>query len=242
MLSQLKEFFKPQNLFGSVIIPLLAFLVLGYIQRHYQDWWSKVHNSGYERVVEIGGYLLIYILLYVMIAPIFWLRPQLKAKIYKEGSSQLQPETSQIFDLAHRELASVAVNIEFEFTSKYISRKLIQRMNRTSKEKVGVKLQWNPSKLFECRCRYPGDAGFCTILDNGVYLFPFAKMDLEDSAPNAQYLFRFFLGTVEMRQRAKLKAKHLNWKSRLLFGLSCETEFLFEIKDTRPQSFPPSLK
>ncbi|PYS91251.1 MAG: hypothetical protein DMF64_12535 [Acidobacteria bacterium] len=233
---KLREIFKLKSLLGSSIVPLLAFLLLGYIQRHVYDW-SQLHNNGYERGIEIAGYLSVYVVLYMVSVPLFWLRPQLKAKIYKEGSAQAQPEISQVFDLAHRERVA-DVTVELEFTPNFIARNFIERLD---KQAVGIKFQWNPSKLFSCSSRYEGDKEFSIILDNGVHLFPFEKMNLSDSESYVKYSFRFALGTTEVVQRTKLKAKHLNWKSRVLFGLHCETEFLFEIKDSRPQSLPPSV-
>jgi hypothetical protein len=60
-------------------------------------------------------------------------------------------------------------------------------------------------------------------------------MDLEERSNFLKYSFRFALGTTEVVQRINLRPRHLNWKSRLLFGLSRDTEFLFEIKDSRPK-------
>lgn len=229
MVSQLKEFFKLKNLLGSSLIPLLAFLVLGYVQRNIYDW-TQLRNRGYERGIEIAGYLLVYVFLYVIAFPLFWLRPQLTAKLYKEGSSQAQPETSQVFDLSDRQRIA-DITMELEFAPSFWTRKCIERMDKKS---LGIKLTWNPRNLFACSNRYRGDEEFCNITENGILLFPFEKMNLEDSNSNfVKYSFRFALGTTEVVQQTMLRANHLNWKSRFLFGLNSKTEFLFDIKDSR---------
>jgi len=229
MISQLKEFFKLKNLLGSSIIPLLAFLTLGYIQRNVYDW-TQLKNRGYERGIEIGGFLLVYFILYVLAIPFLWIRPQLTAKLYKEGSAQAQPETSQVFDLSDRQRIA-DVTIELEFTPTFLIRKCIERMN---KKELGIKLTWLPRNLFACNSRLKGDKDFCEIRDNGILLFPFEKIDIDNPKGSfIKYSFRFALGTTEVVQQTTLCPKHLNWKSRLLFGLSSSSEFLFEIKDSR---------
>ncbi|HEX3558849.1 MAG TPA: tetratricopeptide repeat protein [Pyrinomonadaceae bacterium] len=241
MISQLKEFFTLKNLLGNSIIPLLAFLTLGYIQRNVYDW-TKLNNAGYERSIEIGGYLIINFLLYSVSRPLFWLRPQLKVKVYKEGSSQEQPETSHVFDFAHRKPGAdinktmADINIELEFVPNFLIRRRVQKKRH---QDLGIKLLWSPDNLFSCESRHAGDKIFSKVLDNGIYLFPFGKMEYSNFS---LYSFRFALGTTEVVERLKLKPRHLNWKSRLLFGLISETEFLFDVRNSEPRITSPATE
>lgn len=231
MISQLREFFKLKNLLSNSLIPLLAFLILGYIQRNIYDW-TQLRNRGYERAIEIGGYLLVYVTLSALTAPFRWIRPQLKVTLYKDGSSKAKPETSEVFDLADRERIADVI-IELEFTPSMLTRKCMERMN---KGELGIRLTWSPRNLLSCSSRREGDKGFSEILDNALHLYPFDRMDLEEESNFLEYSFRFALGTTEVVQRVNLRPRHLNWKSRLLFGLNSDTEFLFEIKDSRPKT------
>jgi hypothetical protein len=229
MVSQLKEFFRLKNLLGNSLIPLLAFLILGYIQRNVYDW-TQLKNRGYERGIEIGGYLFIYILLYILVTPILWIRPKLKVQIYKEGTSKTQPVTSEVFDLSYRG-RSTDVTIALEFEPSLWTRKWMERMN---KKDLGINFFWSPPNALSCTNRYTGDEHFIRILANGIQLFPFEKMDL--FGPNViSYPLRFALGTTEVLQQIQLRPRHLNWKSQLLFGLNYDAEFLFEIIDSRPK-------
>ena len=227
LMEQLKEFFKAKNLLGNSIIPLLAFLILGFAQRNFYDW-TQLKNRGYERGIEIAGFLFVYFVLYALTVPFVWLRPPMKVKLYLERSSRSQPLTSQVFDLAKRnEFADVT--IEVQFTPSWITRKWLEKAGMAN---YGIKLAWSPKNLFSCSSQLKGDGEFCKVNDNGIDLFPFGKMNLED--PNLlQYSFRFALGTTEVVQQTRLRPKHLNLKSRLLFRLSSETQFLFEIQNTR---------
>lgn len=225
MISQLRELFKLKNLLSTMAIPLFAFLILGYAQRNIYDW-MQLKNTGYQRAIEIGVYLVILILLYIVFLPVIWIRPPLKLKIHKEGSALARPETSAVFSLASRDQDAI-ITIILEFTSSRWTRFFVSRMDP---RKLGVQLSWKPPGLLSCSSTRASNAPYCNIRNDGVVLYPFEKMDLY--SPNQiEYSFRFALGTTQVKQSSTLRPRHLNSSSRCLFGLDCDTDFLFEIKE-----------
>lgn len=226
MLTALRELFALRNLVGTILIPLTAFILIGLFQRHVYDW-THLNNRGYERAMEVGGYLAALIILYLLRSPIGWLHPRLKVKLYKEGSVQARPQTSEVLDLSKRERV-FDLTIEIEFSHTFWTRRLLQRMKP---EELGIAFPWKPSNLLSCASRYKGQPQFSRVQDNCIELLPFERLDTH-SGNTISYSFRIALGTTEVVQQTRLKPRHLNLKSRLVFGLDCSNEFVIEIRDS----------
>ena len=225
MILQLRELFRARQLISRFVIPLLAYFLLGYAQSYVYDW-TRIQNVGFQKAIEIIAFFVILILLYLFFSPLLWIRPSLKIKIYREGSSRKRPETSAVLSLASREQVA-DVSVLLEFSPSAWTRVLISILDRGN---LGIGFSWKPDGLLSCSVNRPGDVPYCVITDDGVRLLPFQRMDLRE--PNdLEYSFRFALGTTQVVQRTLLRPRYLDWRSRILFGLTCETAFLFEIKE-----------
>lgn len=224
MISLIKEQFTAKNLFEKVLIPLAAYLVLGWVQNNIYNW-DQLTNTSYKHAVEIGAYAAILLIMYVVLSPILWLRPPLKVKIYKAGSSSVRPQTSEVlYQQARDRQADVAIDIEFK--ASWWTRQLY----KLSGENVGIRFSLRPAGLLTCASNIAGDNAYSNFSSEQLSLRPFGKMNLEDPDPFSQYEFRFGLGTNQLLARVYLRPRHLNLRSRLIFGLRCDNPFLLDIQ------------
>ena len=81
-----------------------------------------------------------------------------------------------------------------------------------------------------CGSNLAGDRAYSHFDGERLLLRPFAKMNLEEPDPFAQYEFRFGLGTNQLLTRVHLRPRHLNLRSRLLFALTFDSPFLLDIQ------------
>lgn len=235
MLSQLKKTIR-ESLLSSTLIPMLAFLLVGFLQDYLTDWIPLLKtNRGFQRVADLLAYVFVLLLLLLMFWPLGWLRPKMKVRLTKSGSSKRHPETSEVLNLASRE--NVAdIDIEIEFSPTYWTRIWV---NRIGKGELGFTLQWSPPKLFDVAANRQGDSQYSKVLDSEVQIFPLERINLYDPAP-ISYSFRFGTGVVEVVQDVRLRPRHLNLKSWLLFGLLSESDFHIDVTD-EPRRQPSLL-
>ena len=224
MVSFIKEQFSAKNLVEKVFVPLAAYLVLGWVQNNIYNW-DQLTNSAYKHAIEIGAYVVILLMIYVVLFPFLWLRPPLKVKIYKAGSSRVRPQTSEVLYQQDRtRQADIAIDIELN--PSWWTRMLYQ----LGGENVGIRFSLRPANLLTCDSNIAGDKAYSTFSGEQLSLRPFGKMNLIDPEPFAQYEFRFGLGTNQLLTRIYLRPRHLNFRSRLLFGLRCDNPFLLDIQ------------
>jgi hypothetical protein len=233
MITQLKELFKLSSLFQKVVIPLLAYLFLGITQNAFN--WPKPSNQALKNALDLGAYVVILILLYVMLSPILWLRPTLKVKVYKTKSSQVRPETSEVLYLSVRDRqADVTVALEFapSWRTRLWKNRIIKKSGLAGLKRLGIRFSWQPPGLLSCTSARAGDTDYWNSTQDELALYPFGRMNFDDTDVFIEYSFRFALGATPGVQQARLRPKHLNGRSRILFGLSCNEEFLLDIKET----------
>lgn len=224
MITAIREQFTAKNLIEKVIIPLAAFLVLGWFQTHVYDW-EQIGNSSYKHAVEIAAYIIILLVIYVVLSPLLWLRPPLKIKVYKAGSSRVRPQTSEVLYQQDR-TRQADITMDIEFNPSWWTRKLYELAG----DNVGIRFACKPPNLLTCGPNLAGDVAYSAFDGQQLLLRPFGKMNLEEPDPFAQYEFRFGLGTNQLLSRVPLRPRHLNFRSRLLFSLHFDNAFLFDIQ------------
>ncbi len=232
MITQIKELFKLKSLFEKVVVPLLAYLFLGALQSLFD--WMKPASEALKHAIELGAYLAILIVLYLVLSPILWLRPTLRVKVYKTKSSQARLETSEILYLNRRESqADVTVALEFapSWCTRLWKKRIISKSGAAGLKRLGIRFSWQPLGLLSCTSARPGDSQYSQATDDELALYPIGMMDFHQSNVIIEYSFRFALGATPAVQQARLRPRHLNRTSRILFGLSCDEEFILDIKD-----------